>query len=180
MWHHVRLWYQVEWLNLVYTFFVIVCCLVYMFVVYRCHDCCHGIILHLFFSAAFYFRFYHFLPGTLSHSTILIDCHHFCVINRSIDVLIFASYCLYLCPLSFFCQVVAIVLAFQSIVVFILVVSCLLHHLSSTCSIGWVLWLGLIPSLVLNRSAQSIMIDHCCHWQIAANVFPQNQYNGWY
>ena len=29
MLHHVRLCHQVEWFDLVYTFFVIVCCLVY-------------------------------------------------------------------------------------------------------------------------------------------------------
>ncbi len=90
----------IEWFNIVYVFFVIARCLVYMFVLYCCHHCCHGIILHLFSSAACNchreklplstrsidsFSFFHSFPGKLSHRTLLIDCHHFCMIKQSIN-----------------------------------------------------------------------------------------------
>jgi hypothetical protein len=118
------------------------------------------------------FRFYHSLPGKLSHSTLLIDRYHFCMIDWSIDWSIdrslfwFSRQIVRLCTLSF-----------------LLLSSCChcfcfrIHRcFCSWCALlkwGWVLHR-------LTGVAQSILIDHCCHCQIAAVAFPKTSTIGWY
>ena len=186
---HVRLCHQVEWFDLVWyslllfvasstclSFIVAIVAVMGLFYICFCQRqviaavrSCPTSLLVL----SILFRFSHSLPGKLSHGTPswLIVIIFVWWIERPLHIVIFC------------CQVVAIVLAFESIIVFALVARCLLQNLSSTCSIGW----GNVAPFVgwgwrlhcLTGVAQSILIDHPCHCQIASITFPKTSTIGW-